>query len=313
VAVGARGNEEAGEGFNKPDSKKERKNKMKKLMIAVAAAAVGMAYADPLCGPGEDTPPPGTEIALVYDWQFKGKTTAGWPSNSKSVTAVDCSTEGDDGGGVCGVGTTTTTLIKRVPATFAMAGWTAICECGKLIGDYDGWDGYSFWITKPYQAYFNAALCGQYGMKACCEEAFIHVIGKKETDAEIHSGFYGPSYFVNTSYGQTWTFEYSGLGKYVKRAPFSGVDWCGYYSQFSGAFAGQATASYYINLSKGICSPTVVFNCEDCLAAEVADQPTVVYGTWNVKFNAKKTRAYYSARSTTAAKMTPKWAYYELQ
>ncbi len=286
---------------------------MKKLMIAAVVAAMGAAYAEPLCGPGEDAPPAGVEWALVYDWQFKGKTTQGWPSTTRSVGLVDCSTQGDDGGGVCGVGTTTSSLIKRIPATFAMAGWTAICECGKLIGDADSWDGYSFWITKPYAAYFNAALCGEYGMKACCGEAFIHVIGKTETDAEIFSGFYGPSTFVNTSYGQTWQFDYAGLGKYVKRNPISGSTWCGYYSQFSGSFAGFASASYYINIQRGICSPSVVFQCEDCLAAALADQPTVVYGNWNVKYNASKTRAYRAARSTQAARMTPNWASFELK
>jgi hypothetical protein len=279
---------------------------MKKLMFAACVAAMGAAFADPLCGPGEDVPQT-SEWALVYDWKFKGKTTVGWPSSWKSVVASDC-TETD----VCGVGTTTTSLIKRIPATFAMAGWTAICECGKLIGDYDSWDGYSFWITKPYSSYFNAALCGQYGMKACCGDAFIHVIGKTENDAEIYSGFYGPSYFVNTSYGQTWNFDYAGLGKYVKKSPIAGANWCGYYSQFSGSFAGYATASYYINVKKGICTPSIVFACEDCLTDELADQPTVVYGNWSVKYNAKKTRVYRGNRTTQAARFTPSWAYFEL-
>lgn len=281
---------------------------MKKLMIVAALVASTVALADPLCGPGE-TVVTTTEAPLVYDWVFKGKTTVGWPSNTRSVVTADC-TETD----VCGVGTTTSTLIKRIPANFAMAGWTAICECGKLIGDYDSWDGYSFWITKPYRSYFNAALCGQYGMKACCGEAFIHVIGKRELDAEIYSGFYGPSIFVNTSYGQTWNFDYAGLGKYVQRNPIAGSNWCGYYSKFSGSFAGYATASYYINLRSNppVCSPSVVFDCADCLAAEVADQPTVVYGTWTVKYNATKTRRYINGRSAQAARMTPSWAFFEL-
>ena len=280
---------------------------MKKLMIAAAAAAmIGGAYADPLCGPGQAIEPT-TEWALVYDWQFKGKTTVGYPSNEKSVGSVDCS-----GSDICGPTTTYASLIKRVPASFAMAGWTAICECSKLTGDYDNWDGYSFWITKPYKSYFNAELCGQYGMKACCGDAFIHVIGKKETDAEIYSGFYGPSYFVNTTYGQSWTWDYAGLGKYVKKAPIAGSNWCGYYSKFSGNFAGFATASYYINTAKNICAPSIVFDCADCLAAEIADQPTVVYGSWSVKYNASKTKKYHAARTTQAGRMTPSWAFYEL-
>lgn len=49
MPAGARGNEEAGEGFNKPDSKKERNKQMKKLMIAsLAACAVSGAFAAPL-------------------------------------------------------------------------------------------------------------------------------------------------------------------------------------------------------------------------------------------------------------------------
>ena len=276
------------------------------MIAAAAVAMVGGAFADPLCGPGED-PIETTDAPLVYNWTFKGKTTVGYPSSTKSVVATDC-TETD----VCGVGTVTATLVKRIPATFAMSGWTAICVCSKLIGDYDSWDGYSFWITKPYKSYFNAAVCGQYGMKACCEDAFIHVIGKKETDAEIYSGFYGPSYFVNTSYGQTWTFDYAGLGKYVQKNPIPGSNWCGYYSKFSGSFAGFATASYYIDLKKGICTPSVVFDCEDCLAAALADQPTVVYGTWSVKYNASKTKKYMVNRRAAAESMTPSWAFYEL-
>lgn len=282
---------------------------MNKLMIAAAVAALaGASYAG-LCSPEDPDPvtPAGEPAPLVYDWTFKGKTTIGTPSTTKSVIATDC-TEED----VCGVGTETTSLIKRIPANFAMAGWTAICECGKLIGDYDSWDGYSFWITKPYKSYFSAANCGQYGMKACCEEAFIHVIGKKELDAEIFSGFYGPSTFVNTSYGQTWTFDYAGLGKYVQKNPIAGSNWCGYYSKFSGSFAGFATASYYINLAKNLCSPSVVFDCADCLADEIVDQPTVVYGTWSVKYNASKTRKYITNRGSAAKAMTPAWASFDL-
>lgn len=279
---------------------------MKKLMLTAALMASAAAFADPLCGPGETTVVT-SSAPIVYDWSFKGKTTVGYPSSTKSVVTTDC-TETD----VCGVGTTTTSLIKRIPANFAMAGWTAICECGKLTGDYDSWDGYSFWITKPYKSYFAAELCGQYGMKACCGDAFIHVIGKKETDAEIYSGFYGPSFFVNTSYGQTWTFDYAGLGKYVQKNPISGSNWCGYYSKFSGSFAGYATASYYIDLKNNICVPSIVFDCADCLAAELADQPTVVYGTWTVKYNASKTRKYNVSRVAAANAMTPAWASYEL-
>ena len=46
MAAEARGNEEAGEGSNKPDSKKERNETMKKLMIVAAVAAMaGGAFA----------------------------------------------------------------------------------------------------------------------------------------------------------------------------------------------------------------------------------------------------------------------------
>jgi hypothetical protein len=49
VSAGAKVNEEAGEGSNKPDSKKERNKQMKKLMIAsLAACAVSGAFAAPL-------------------------------------------------------------------------------------------------------------------------------------------------------------------------------------------------------------------------------------------------------------------------
>ena len=280
---------------------------MKKLMIAAAVAAMTAGASAALCGPEDPDVPAPSAVPVVYDWTFKGKTTIGSPSNTKTVIGTDC-TETD----VCGVGTTTDTLIKRIPGTFAMAGWTAICECGKLTGDSDSWDGYSFWITKPYKSYFNAAKCGTYGMAACCDEAFIHVIGKKELDAEIYSGFYGPSFFVNTSYGQTWKFDYAGLGKYVQKSPVAGANWCGYYSKFSGSFAGYATASYYINTAKGLCSPSVVFDCADCLADEIADQPTVVYGTWSVKYNASKTKKYGTNRRNAAQSMTPSWAFYEL-
>jgi hypothetical protein len=70
VAAGTRGNEEAGEGFNKPDSK-TRKKQMKKLMITAAAAAVGLTSFGELCV--EDT---ATDSCAVYNVKFTFKTLA---------------------------------------------------------------------------------------------------------------------------------------------------------------------------------------------------------------------------------------------
>jgi hypothetical protein len=61
VAAGTRGNEEAGEGFNKPDSKKQGNKKMKKLIAIAAVVVAGSMFAQD----------------FVYDFSATLKTTKG--------------------------------------------------------------------------------------------------------------------------------------------------------------------------------------------------------------------------------------------
>lgn len=260
-------NEEAGEGSNKPDSKKERKNKMKKLMIAAAVAAVASgAFA--VCGDPDDTPATG---AQVYKMTFSGKTTAGLPG---SATANLC-------------GDPTEGCVVRVPANLLIQGWIALCDpaCGTILDSFNAPNYRSFWQVKPYKADIpDGAVTFE----------VLNIIGKKAKDAEAAGKFTGTVTYAETA---TWALadvQFAGGGKSVNK---NGA-WA-YFSSFSGNFANAPVASWYIKGSE--CAQTHVY--DPCTLTVNCDETpnTVAFGKWAMKYDSAASKKM-SKNSTRPAR-----------
>jgi len=229
---------------------------MKKLMIAALAVASITAFADNVCAPDD---PVVTEPTLVYSFKANVKTTKGL-SGSTSW----------DAGSVCAPDPQTQNMVIRVPDTTALAGWiydcTATCDTianGSIV----------VWDSKRKAQLKDAAM----------ENILIQVIGKKQADAEF-------------AFKLTGTFEYDAVRQqalteviFAALGKFSVAK--GFYTSFSGNFAGTAGASYDLTTKKNlICDPSQVWLCTDLLT--LVDKDTVYYGTWSAKYNASASKKY---------------------
>jgi hypothetical protein len=234
---------------------------MKKLMIAAAAAAmIGGAYAEPVCGE-DDTP---KKCYSVYKYSFTGKTTAG-------IAGVDVL------GNLCGEDDVDGCAI-RVPATLKIAGWVAycFCDCQNTIGS-DTFDEAAFWATKPYKADIADGKVAY---------DFVNVIGKKGTQAEAAGAFTGTLTFAPAA---SWDLSsgliFAGLGKYTAKNNTYSV---------SGNFAGSPAASWYIKGKD--CEQTHVWDCVT-MTVNCDDTPnTVAYGKWSVKYSAADSKNYMKGK-----------------
>ena len=104
--------------------------------------------------------------------------------------------------------------------------------------------------------------------------------GKKQADAECAWTFEGDATYDSVRI-QKYTLTGAGLGKYSTKV--------GYYTSFSGNFAGTATASYDLK-SSTICDPSQVWKCE--ALSTLVDSDTVAYGTWTAKYNAAASKKF---------------------
>ena len=225
------------------------KIKMKKLMIALAAAGlVGGAFA------GNCTPDaPSNPDALVYQFKATVKTTKGTPAKF-SASGSTC-TPGSSAEGVI-----------RLPDSTKFQGWIYDCdpscnllETGKAV----------VWDSKRKAQLTDAAFT----------TTFLNVMGKKQTDAEWAWTFAGAAAY-SADISQTYALTGSGLGKYSKK---------GYYTSFSGNFAGTAAASYHL-AKNAACDPSRIWKCDDL--ATLADSDTVAYGSWSVKYSSSASKKY---------------------
>ena len=141
---------------------------MKKIMIAAAVAAMGVAaFAD--CAPNPEV--------WVYNWKFTGKTTTGKPATAAAVNP--CQPTGKSDAGTC-------SKAYRVPASLKIQGYTYACPAkycsdGDKAGDSLGFEtaftepNEVFYMTKPYKAsFFGGVTTG-----------IAHIIGKNKKQAEI--------------------------------------------------------------------------------------------------------------------------------
>lgn len=267
VVVGARESEEAGEGSNKPDSKKERKKQMKKLILIAAVAAIGGAYADcTLDKPKE---------AAVYAWKFVGKTTVGALASYKVAGTV---------GNNCnlGGGTSTSACAIRVPGNLAIQGYLYYCEncCDAFQSGSAGATiraTQSFYMTKPFKDVFT---------QADITIDLAHIIGKAATQYETK----GIATFTTTDPSVTYTVWFAGLGSFNKTKKVV--------TAVSGNFAGTAESPYYIGyVGTGSnktweCVPADWWLCDPISFAGQPSEASVAYGNWSARYNASASAKY---------------------
>ena len=230
---------------------------MKKLMIAALAVASISAFAANDCTP-ED--PVVTEPTLVYSFKANVKTTKGVSGSTTTPT-----------GSICQPGEpVTSSTVIRVPDTTTLAGWiydcTATCETigtGSIV----------VWDSKRKAQLDDAAM----------DKILLQVIGKKQADAEFAFKLTGTFKYDDVRQQALTEVIFAALGKYSVAK--------GFYTSFSGNFAGTAAASYDLTTKKNvICDPSQVWLCTDLTT--LVDQDTVYYGTWSAKYNASASKKY---------------------
>ena len=223
--------------------------KMKKLMIALAAAGLVGGAFAGNCEPDA----PSNPDALVYQFKATVKTTKGAPA--KWLASGSTCTPGSSAEGVI-----------RLPDSTKFQGWIYDCtptcnllDTGKAV----------VWDSKRKAQLTDATF----------STTFLNVMGKKQTDAEWAWTFAGAAAY-SADISQAYALTGSGLGKYSKK---------GYYTSFSGNFAGKADASYYL-AKNAACDPSQIWKCDDL--ATLADSETVAYGSWSVKYSSSASKKY---------------------
>ena len=270
VAVGARENEEAGEGCNKPDSKKERKKQMKKVMIAAAVAVMIGAASASTCVDGGSNPVGCTVQTLVYAWQFKGKTGTG--------VIVNATKETKEGGSSCVDGSVTpgTAEVIRIPGSLALVGYSYLCdaECYTVQTGLMNPTKAQFYSVKPLKSLI-APYRGQNFIQTI---DVANVIGKSKSQYELA----GTASFVfpSTDIGQTYDLRFAGFGSYDKKNQRP--------SSVCGSFAGTQTVPRYPKAYNGTrCPGAGYWDCCTLLYVVGSEgSPSVAYGTWSMKYNA---------------------------
>ena len=267
---------------------------MKKLMIAVAAAAmVGGAFAGGACdwNPGSD---PVTGTAWVYTWKFTGKTAVGAPvsTTGSKATVSGCDFVPGFAGASC---------VIRVPGSLAIKGYTYLCDPECAVDDYnqfkeDAWEflnsvkkdaGISFYMTKPYKDIVKAEF----------KTAVANVIGREGGKFELAGDATFTS--LNTP-AEEFVLTYAGFGKYNQSKQRV--------TSVSGNFAGTAKQPYYvptaaqIKSGKAECLPAIVWDC--AVVNWIDDETSIAYGNFSVKFNADAAAKFYAGKGYVAL---PSW------
>ena len=212
---------------------------------------------------GDCTPviPEVVDPTIVYSVKMAVKTTCGNIGQTTTNSGTTC-TPGE---------TTTTTTVVRTPDSTKFDGYIYDCTATcRTIADGSA----VVWDSKR-----KAQLDG-----AAFTTTFINVIGKKQADAEWAWTFAGTATYDETR-TQAYALTGAGLGKYSKAK--------GYYTSFSGNFAGTTGASYDLSKTASklhVCDPSQVWQCDDL--ATLADSDTVAYGTWSAKHCASASRKF---------------------
>lgn len=271
MVAGTTASEENGEGSNKPDSTNERTDKMKKLMIVAAVAAmVGAAKADSTCVDPGGVTPGCTVQTLVYQWQFKGKTGAGVIINATKQTK--------ESGGTCvdPVITPGTFEVIRVPGSLALVGYSYLCdaECYTIQTGLMNPTKAQYYATKPLKSLITPYR-GQNFIKTV---DVANVIGKSKSQYELAGE--AEFNFPANDIGQVYKLRFAGFGSYDKKNQRV--------SSVSGSFAGTQTVPRYPKAYNGVrCPAAGYWDCCSLLYANGSEgADSVAYGNWSMKYNA---------------------------
>lgn len=229
---------------------------MKKLMFAAVAALAMGAFAENTCAP---TPDPVVEPTLVYSVKMNVKTTKGVTVSVKEGSA----------GTLCSPGEITTTAkVIRTKDSTKFAGWIYDCTatCSTVA---DG--SVVLWDSKRKAQIADAAIT----------TTFINVMGKKQSEAEWAWILEGTAEYDETR-TQAYALTGAGLGKFSTKK--------GFYTSFSGNFAGTAAASYDLSKKAKVCDPSQIWKCDDL--ATLTDSDTVAFGTWKVKYSSSASKKF---------------------
>lgn len=251
---------------------------MKKIIAAVAIAAVsGAAIAD-ACAPGATL-----TNATVYAVKFALKTPTGEPCTTPAAGASNCAPAPTGGGAAYYV---------RKPSTYALQGWFADCknDCDEISK-----------FTQNHIALWNTKE--KLGMEVSSYTVdFVHVLSKSQADAEIYFKLKGTMKNGITGAwvadGLTREFDLicAGFGKYDKKNKR--------YTSFSGNVVGTVSKVMYpkaVNIGTAaapnwICPEAGYWLCaavsQGC-SALVTREKSVAYGTFALTYNAAASTAYY--------------------
>lgn len=252
-------------------AKRMRVNKgnerMKKIMIAAAVAAVGFgAFA------GDCSPTP-KDSAWVYAWKFTGKTASGNKAAAKANTSSCAPTDG----GKC---------TYRVKSSLKIQGYTTVCGPTPCADADLGFEtafaesGEVFWMTKPYKAEFVGGVTTE----------VAHIIGKNKKQVEIG----GVANLTENVENSKYTLTYAGFGKYdLKHKRVKSA---------KGNFAGFLSQPWAYNLKKDLCIQAGYWNCTTLTKLE-CDGQSIAYGKWSVKYKKSASKKFINGK----APKTPSW------
>ena len=249
---------------------------MKKLMLIAAIAAVAGAQAACLDGPTTQT----SSDAAVYVWQFKGKTS----------TAVKVS---ETTGGGC-VDSSTTACAIRVPGSLAIQAYSYICDyyCEAFDSLLAG-SPTQYFAAKPWKSLVYEAS-GLFTINVA------HVVGKSATQYELEGVAKFP--FTNSAdLNEVFELTFAGFGAFNKKT--------GLVTSVSGSFAGTQTPPRYngkLDKNSPACPPADYWDCQTLLLAGKADDASVAYGNWSVKYNASYSKKLAANKNWRVTKTTAK-------
>ncbi len=250
---------------------------MKKLIAAVAIAAVsGVALAD-ACAPGA-----AKTNATVYAVKFALKTPTGDICTAAGTAASNCAPGSNAGAN----------YYVRKPSTYALQGWFADCknDCDEIKK-----------FTQNHIALWNTKE--RLGMQVTSYTVdIIHVLSKTQADAEIYFTLKGDMKNGITGTwaadGLTRSFDLAcaGFGKFDKKNKR--------YTSFAGNVVGKVSKVMYpkaVNVGTAaapnwICPEAGYWLC-DAIATGcsglVTREQSIAYGTFAISYNAAASTAYY--------------------
>lgn len=224
---------------------------MKKLMVMAMVGLTALCGMSSPCAPDEIVP---EETTLVYSVKMTVHTPKGVSAYVKGTPGSVC----NPGDAIDGYTTTVRTTDKT-----HIEGW--IYECDAQC-DTVGTGSVVLWDRDRKVQIVDAALATE----------LLHVIGQKQNEAEWFAGLTGTANY-DASRSADYDLKFGAFGKFSTKK--------GYYTSFSGNFAGTVTAVYDLKAKyESACDPAGYYMCSDPATLDI-EEPAVAYGTISVKYN----------------------------